>query len=556
MRCKVKAGKLYVEDATPQELSWLKKKLTWYEREGTLANVGPGDLVSSKPGKGSLPRGIYKVVELNGKMLRVKSDQGKIAERMVYQFFRVMPVKLYGVDDGGVHTYAGLAKVLQEHAPFDIQIDKSESPKAEKFVLEGEPLPGITLEPDQRAAIEKCFTRTRGLVIMPTGAGKTIVQLALIKAGTKLDFLKRCLIVVPSVALAEQFKQDAYNVGYSRNEIGMFHGKAKEVDCRTIVAVMPSIINAIRSGEPWMKLFLQNLSLASFDEGHHLRCDTMHEIVDAFHHVPFLFGFSGSPFLSTKPFENSGDMAVWGLTGGPIFSISSQYLLDRGRIAKPVIHMKQVGGPPARHPSDYNRVYQADVVQNDDRNNIIAKYAHKFVKLGFQVLILCQRLEHAEKVLYSVRDLKAVCIFGGGKGLYFSDIDERVPFTVDYKSIKKNFENGVWNVCIGSTVFDEGMDVPTIGAVIMAGAGSSRIKNLQRLGRGLRRKKVGANVVLVLDFEDKSHVFLASQSKKRRALYEESAADIIESEAEFNHIVHEIADELKWSTKRLKKDEK
>ena len=67
----------------------------------------------------------------------------------------------------------------------------------------------------------------------------------------------------------------------------------------------------------------------------------------------------------------------------------------------------------------------------------------------------------------------------------------------------------------------------------MAGGGKSRIKNLQRIGRGLRRKE-GLNEVYIIDFDDKTHVYLASQSKKRKILYQEDIeATIIEDEDEF-----------------------
>ena len=51
---------------------------------------------------------------------------------------------------------------------------------------------------------------------------------------------------------------------------------------------------------------------------------------------------------------------------------------------------------------------------------------------------------------------------------------------------------GELDCVIGTTVFDEGIDVPEIGALTLAAAGKSEIKFFQRIGRGLRRKTDGS----------------------------------------------------------------
>ena len=92
---------------------------------------------------------------------------------------------------------------------------------------------------------------------------------------------------------------------------------------------------------------------------------------------------------------------------------------------------------------------------------------------------------------------------------------------------------------------DEGVDIPSVGAVVLAGGMKSRIKFIQRIGRGSRRKKVGPNYVYVLDFWDGDHVYLRSHSKKRRAMAEDIEAEIVDDMYEFNNRVHYHAEELK-----------
>ena len=79
----------------------------------------------------------------------------------------------------------------------------------------------------------------------------------------------------------------------------------------------------------------------------------------------------------------------------------------------------------------------------------------------------------------------------------------------------------------------------------MAGAGKSRVKVLQKLGRGIRRKKIGLNRVYILDFMDRSHIYLFQQYKKRLEYMEEVDATIIGDEYKFNNMIYEHSENLK-----------
>ena len=67
---------------------------------------------------------------------------------------------------------------------------------------------------------------------------------------------------------------------------------------------------------------------------------------------------------------------------------------------------------------------------------------------------------------------------------------------------------------IASTIFDEGVDIPEVGSLILAVGGKSTIKTLQRVGRALRPKK-GENEVEIYDFIDWGNKYLLSHSRQR-----------------------------------------
>jgi superfamily II DNA or RNA helicase len=75
-------------------------------------------------------------------------------------------------------------------------------------------------------------------------------------------------------------------------------------------------------------------------------------------------------------------------------------------------------------------------------------------------------------------------------------------------------------VLIGSTIIDVGVDVPSLGMVILAGGGKAEVALRQRVGRGLREKKSGPNIALVCDFVDPGNKHTKGHSMTRRAIIE------------------------------------
>lgn len=543
MICRQVKAKLYVEKANDDELDWFRNTLTWYEREGTMSEVRPGDFIKIDFHKTNrkVSRKVARVTKRNGKIIEFMTLDGVKGALPFYAMHRVAPRPLYAVDEDGLFTMWGLGSLLQERAPFDIKILDGFEPAAERYTLEGEPLTDVTLLHHQRKGIEKCFTLKRGGISVPTSGGKTNMIGGFLMEGLEKGLVDRAIIVVPSVPLAEQFVTDALNVGFTRSQVGALHGSSKNLEARIIAAVMASAVSLIKSKDPKHQKLLDEVNTLIIDEGHHSRSDSIQSIMDRLWHADYMLAFSGSIFLHDDPLVDIGDAIVFGMTGGPIFKVDYEYLIEIGLVARPVVFMKKVGGPPSRTKRHYNAVYDDAVVNNKKRNEIVLQYTRRFSDLGLPTLILVQRVEHAKFLCKELADEKTMAVMGNHRGFYYSDLHELVEVTVDYERFRADFERGIWNKCIATTVFDEGVSIPAIGAVIIAGAGSSRIKVLQRLGRGLRRKKKGLNQVVVLDFDDRDHVFMMSQSKKRLALYEEAHAEIMENEFAFNNRAVKIA---------------
>jgi superfamily II DNA or RNA helicase len=82
-----------------------------------------------------------------------------------------------------------------------------------------------------------------------------------------------------------------------------------------------------------------------------------------------------------------------------------------------------------------------------------------------------------------------------------------------------------------------GVDVPAIGQIILAGGGKAEVALRQRVGRGLRAKKIGTNCCFIVDFSDATNTNLIKHSRQRREIIESTpgfAEGILPGGEDFN----------------------
>ena len=82
---------------------------------------------------------------------------------------------------------------------------------------------------------------------------------------------------------------------------------------------------------------------------------------------------------------------------------------------------------------------------------------------------------------------------------------------------KQRLEDGEINCIVASTIFDIGVDLPSLSGLIIAGGGKSSVRACQRIGRVIR-KHSGKEYSAVIDFQDQAP-FLKTHSKIRHKIY-------------------------------------
>ena len=220
--------------------------------------------------------------------------------------------------------------------------------------------------------------------------------------------------------------------------------------------------------------------------------------------------------FSASPWRDSGDdILIEAVSGPKVYDLKASKLIKEGFLVRPEIHFLSV--PVKKNlPRNYQQVYKEYIVDNEDRNNMIKKAAMKLVAAGKKVLILVVRVNHGESLKKIMKDDCRVGYLDGQKST-----KERLKTISDMKE-------GNIDIIIASKIFDQGVDIPELDALVLAGSGKSTGRALQRIGRVIR-KRDGKEKAIVVDFMDNAK-FLRDHSDVRMSVYK--------TEPEFKIKVH------------------
>jgi len=213
----------------------------------------------------------------------------------------------------------------------------------------------------------------------------------------------------------------------------------------------------------------------------------------------FRFLLSGTPWR-----EMGDDILIEAVSGPKIYDLPATTLIDRGVLVPPKIYFVNV---PKKNNlgKTYAEIYNQYIINNDVRNELIVSAAEQLVNNGKKVLILISKVEHG-RILYEMLDGKFQVDNLNGS----TSSDARMAAI---KSMKK----GSIQILIASKIFDQGVDIPELDALILAGSGKSSARALQRIGRVIRSYP-GKKWANVIEFWDNAK-YLEEHSKLRHKIY-------------------------------------
>lgn len=229
--------------------------------------------------------------------------------------------------------------------------------------------------------------------------------------------------------------------------------------------------------------------------------------------------------LSGTPWREAGDdILIEAVSGPKFYDLPASKLIDDGVLVPPKIYFINV--PKMKFLNGtYQTIYDNYIVKNTTRNSLIVDAARKLVQNGRRVLILISKVEHG-KILYdTLSEEFSVDSLNG------TTSSEARMSAID--SIRR----GKINILIASKIFDQGIDIPELDALILAGSGKSSARALQRIGRVIRPSE-GKKWANVIEFMDNAK-YLESHSKARLKIYQSEPG--FQIKVEERNMVEEVA---------------
>jgi superfamily II DNA or RNA helicase len=259
--------------------------------------------------------------------------------------------------------------------------------------------------------------------------------------------------------------------------------------------------------------FMESIRVMIADEVHHSKATTWYESLPLCSNAIYRVGLTGTVDRKDK----MGWMRLQAIFSDVITRVSNEELIAQGISSKPTIRLVPIQEPRnIEIIGNYMEAYRLGIVENEVRNEMVAQLVDSYIKRrAGGVLVSVKEIEHGNRILAKLKErgIDVEFIHGG------SDVDDRA------RGLEK-FSKGQLKVLIASTIIDEGVDMKSIGCMVLAAGGKSMRQQLQRIGRGLRLNGIDGNSVMVFDFYDQTNKFLLGHSNERIKIFKNEKFDV------------------------------
>jgi len=221
----------------------------------------------------------------------------------------------------------------------------------------------------------------------------------------------------------------------------------------------------------------------------------------------------------------------WGLSATPEREDGLHFVLEW--VLGPVLHrIEQAGLLEAGHlvPADVVQVHTGwfkdfdwtncyvqavdELLQDPERNQLIARFAADELVAGGAVLVLSQRKAHCEELARLIRE----------RHHQVEVLDSDRPKKARVSALCR-LRSGELRCVVATQLADEGLDVPCLTAVLLTAPSAAEGRTVQRLGR-VMRPYPGKGRPKLIDFVDERAGVLIGQARKRMRAYRKVLGEV------------------------------
>ena len=324
----------------------------------------------------------------------------------------------------------------------------------------------------QSLALRHSIDKKRCVLLSPTASGKSLIIYYLIR----YYFPEKSLVIVPTLSLVSQMysdfeayakKDDSFRVEENVHKI--FGGQEKETD-------KPIIISTWQSLYELKKDFFSDFSLVIGDEAHLYKARSLTKIMKNLENTPYRIGTTG-----TLDEVEVHKLILEGLFGSIKKVTSTKELIKNKTISSIAIKCLVLKYSKKECAAVSKMNYQEEIdfiVSHPERNRYICNLVNG---LNGNTLVLFQLIEKHGNILHSILEeiidssRKIFFVYGG------TDADSREKV----RELVEKETNAI--ICASYGVYSTGINIRNIHNIVFASPSKSRIRNLQSIGRGLRK---------------------------------------------------------------------
>lgn len=360
----------------------------------------------------------------------------------------------------------------------------------------------------------------RGVIVLPTGSGKSHVALMAIDAKRRST-----LVVAPTLDLVRQW-YDLLRSSFSV-PVGVIGGGDYTVESLTVTTYDSAYIHMEHLGSKF--------GLVVFDECHHLPGDA-YGLAARFCLAPFRLGLSATPERADGRHVELDELIGKTVYRLDIGEMTGEYLaeydverisvelscdeLSQYQEARTVyLDFVSAAGIRMGSPDGWSQFVIQSARSPQGRRAMEAYQAQR--KLSFTAP---SKLEYVDHLLHKHRTDKAILFTQDNATAYAISIRFLIPVithqtkVTERSKILSGLADGTYTAVVTSKVLNEGVDVPEANVAIIVSGNASVREHVQRLGRILRKKKDGTKAVLYeLVAGGTSEAFVSQRRRKHDA---------------------------------------
>lgn len=394
----------------------------------------------------------------------------------------------------------------------DFSCEEFSLKEAKDFVAKIKP----TMQPRdyQLDAFVYAVRNRRALLLSPTASGKSFIIYLLTRY-----YNARTLIIVPTTSLVSQLASDFADYGFESDRYvhRIFSGQDKQTDKPIVISTWQSIYKLD-------KKYFEQFDVVIGDEAHLFKASSLTSIISKLHRCRYKFGFTG-----TLDGTQTHRLVLEGLFGAVKKVISTSELIEQKYLADFSIKAIVLKYPDEIKKMLKDASYQDEIdyiVRNDARNRFIKNLALSLD--NGNTLLLFQYVEKHGKILYDMIKNDA-----GDRKIFFVSGEVDGEEREQIRKIVETEQNAIIVASYGT--FSTGVNIRNLHNVIFSSPSKSRIRNLQSIGRGLRKSETKTSSTLYDIADD-----LSWKSKKNHTLLHFIERINIYNEEKFEYKIYTV----------------